>query len=659
MCGISAIISFEESDIVSNIFKMTRIVRHRGPDDEGYAVFGGNPSDISTYGGDDTPESVYGSGLNYAPRQKHPSEVHGKLALGHRRLSIIDLSAKGHQPMSYKNGRYWIVYNGEIYNYIEIREELVKKGRSFVSCTDTEVILAAYEEWGEDCLNRFNGMWAFVIYDTIGNKVFAARDRFGVKPLFYWKVPGIDCFAIASEIKQFTVFGEWKPKVNEPRLYDFLIMGIRNHYSETMFKDVFELRGGEKLLFDLKSKKHKIYEWYNLEEKLSDLKIDFDSASRQFREIFTDSVRLRLRSDVKVGSCLSGGLDSSSIVSSANLILRKGNNEFMQETVSACYADKSCDEQAYFSEVLRKYDIVNHKVFPDSEFLLDNLDTLTWNQDEPIPSTGIYAQWKVFEEAKNHGLIVMLDGQGGDELMAGYHLYFDAYFWDLFRRRRIYSLLSEVSGFRKMHGYGLIDCVKFLGKGLLNEKKQLLARKLSKRNYCHWFKWESESEPMRYVKAGIKAMSLSHIRSTNLPMLLHFEDRNSMSFSIESRTPFLDYRLVEFLVSLPDHYKIYKGQTKYILRKGMEGIVPEKILQRHDKMGFATPETQWFYAKSENFKKRLIDSLDIFGDLIDKDQIIDSYNRDIKNRNLLVGSVYWRLVSAGNWAKIFKLKLSD
>jgi asparagine synthase (glutamine-hydrolysing) len=659
MCGISAIISFEESDIASNIFNMTRLISHRGPDDEGYAIFGGNPSDIKVYGGDDTPQSVYGAGLNYTPTQGHPVEMHGKLTLGHRRLSIIDLSAKGHQPMSYKNGRYWIVYNGEIYNYIEIRAELVNKGHCFVSGTDTEVILAAYDEWGEGCLDRFNGMWAFVIYDTMGNKVFAARDRFGVKPLFYWKIPGLDCFAIASEIKQFTVFNEWKPKINEPRLYDFLSMGIRNHHSETTFRDVFELRGGEKLLFDFKGKKHEILVWYMLEDKLSDLNIDFDTASRQFRDLFTDSVRLRLRSDVKVGSCLSGGLDSSSIVCTANFLLREKNSETFQETVSSCFKDKKYDEEEYFSEVLKKYNIINHKVYPDSQELFDKLDKLTWYHDEPIPTTGMFAQWKVFEEAKKHNIPVMLDGQGGDELLAGYHLYYDAYFWELLSGFKMKTLFQEMSSYRDMHKYGRVDCGKFIAKMLLGKRAQDLLKTISKRNQSGWFNWKCEKNRIDYLRNSIKDMSISHLKSTSIPRLLHFEDRNSMAHSVESRVPFLDYRLVEFSLSLPSSFKINRGSTKYILRKSMRGLVPDRILNRYDKMGFVTSESDWIKNNSQMFRDVLLKSADLFSNFIDGKQIIKRWDKDILKDNIGVGSFYWRLVSAGIWFKKFRVSLNN
>ena len=656
MCGISAIISFEESDIVSNIFNMTKLVRHRGPDDEGYAVFGGNPADIRIYGGDDTPESVYGSGLNYTPTQKHPTEVHGKLALGHRRLSIIDLSAKGHQPMSYKNGRYWIVYNGEIYNYIEIRAELVKKGHCFVSGTDTEVILAAYDEWGEDCLNHFNGMWAFVIYDTIGEKVFAARDRFGVKPFFFWKSPA-GLYAIASEIKQFTVLPGWSPKINESKLSSFLFYGIRNHSETTMFKDVYELCGGHYFNYDFKKNEHSIIKWYDLNDKISFSKIDFEEASLKFRDIFTSSIDIRLRSDVKVGSCLSGGLDSSAIVCVANDLLRMKGKQDIQETVSCCFPEKIYNEEEYIDEVVNDKSVINHKIIPDMDSFKHQMDYYTWIYDEPIPTSNMYAQFKVFEEAKKKGLIVMLDGQGGDELFAGYHYFFNSYLRQLFFNRKFKSLFSEIMLFSRNQKLSVQEIVLKTGKSFFPKSVENIIRKLSGRDQHTWIKWNGDEEKIRIIKDDIAKMSIAYITSLNLPMLLHFEDRNSMAHSVESRTPFLDYRLVEFAINLPDEFKISKGQTKYIMRESLVNTVPGKILSRHDKMGFVTPEDTWIYNDAEFFKSSLKDACEFFGNLLDSSKVIERFNLDLNKKNILPGSIYWRIIIAHIWAKRFSLSI--
>ena len=656
MCGISAIISFEETDLISNVFKMTDMIRHRGPDDEGYAVFGINTSDIKIYGGDDTHQSVYGAGLNYTPAQKHPSKTHGKLALGHRRLSIIDLSAKGHQPMSYKNGRYWIVYNGEIYNYIEIRAELVKKGHCFVSGTDTEVILAAYDEWGEDCLNHFNGMWAFVIYDIMENKVFAARDRFGVKPFFFWKSPA-GFYAISSEIKQFTVLPGWSPKINESKLTSFLFYGIRNHSENTMFKDVYELCGGHFFKYDFKKNEHSIIKWYDLKDKTSFYKIDFEEASLKFRDIFTSSIDIRLRSDVKVGSCLSGGLDSSSIVCVANDLLRIKGKQDIQETVSCCFPQKIYNEEEYIDEIVMAKRVINHKITPDWDSFKNQIGYFAWVYDEPIPTSNMYAQFKVFEEARKNGLLVMLDGQGGDELFAGYHYFYNSYLRQLFFNLKFKSLFREILLFSKNQKLSVPEAVLKAGKSFLPKSVENLYRRMNGRDPHMWINWKGNKEKINIIKDEIAKMSIAYITSLNLPMLLHFEDRNSMANSVESRTPFLDYRLVELAISLPDEFKISYGQTKYIMRRALINTVPNKIMSRHDKMGFVTPEDTWIYNDKDFFMSNLKEACEFFSNLLDSSKVIERFNLDLKAKNILPGSIYWRIIIAHIWAKKFSLSI--
>jgi asparagine synthase (glutamine-hydrolysing) len=307
MCGISGLIALNNENIEGVLIKKyTDIIAHRGPDDDGFFL-------------------------------------EGSLALGHRRLSIIDLSKDGHQPMSYLE-KYVIVYNGEVYNYLELREELIKLGYSFRSKTDTEVMLAAYDAWGEDCLNRFNGMWAFILYDRSKKTVFCARDRFGVKPMYYSQIGNLLC--LGSEIKQFTVVPGWKAKANNKRLLDFLMLNVFDHTEETLFENVFQLKGGCKLVVDLQNNKWNVSRWYDLSKKISRTNGSERNADT-FLKLMKDSVNLRLRSDVKVGSCLSGGLDSSTIVCLVNELLKEKNKSEIQETVSSCFAEKQFDESTF------------------------------------------------------------------------------------------------------------------------------------------------------------------------------------------------------------------------------------------------------------------------------------------------------------------------
>jgi len=347
MCGITVIISQQINS--SQIKRMNDLIRHRGPDDEGYVFFADEKS--ICVGGKDTPSDVFIEPTPYQPIEliqdlKLSLDCH--LAFGHRRLAIVDLSGLGHQPMCDSDRRYWITFNGEIYNHVELRTELEILGYKFISHSDTEVILAAYRQWGENCLSRFNGMWAFAIYDRQEDSIFVSRDRFGVKPLYYWVSPE-GALAFASEIKQFTAMNGWRAKINPQRVYDFLAWGLTDHTDETLFDGVYQLAPGCCLTLKVKDYTDAIAEdgrlktksWYQLVPQV--FSGSFEDASEAFRQHLTDAVALRLRADVPVGSCLSGGLDSSSIVCLMNQLLHKKNASSLQKTFSACADIKRFD----------------------------------------------------------------------------------------------------------------------------------------------------------------------------------------------------------------------------------------------------------------------------------------------------------------------------
>jgi asparagine synthase (glutamine-hydrolysing) len=379
------------------------------------------------------------------------------VALGHRRLSIVDVSPAGHAPLSYR-GRYWITYNGEVYNYLELRAELEALGHRFVSHTDTEVVLAAFDQWGAASLSRMNGMFAFAIADRERLTVFVARDRWGIKPLYYWASPA-GFMAFGSEIKQFSVLPGWSPRMNGQRVYDFLNWRVTDHTAETLFAGVHQLRGGEYLELPwpapgasagcAPNAPMATRRWYELRPAL--FSGSFDDAAARFRELLTDSVRLRLRADVPVGSCLSGGLDSSSIVCAMDRLLRAGGGG-VQKTFSAYSEDPRFDEREYVEEVVRHTAVEPHAVTPGMDGAFDALGCMTWHQDEPFSSTSIYAQWNVFRLARENGVVVMLDGQGADEQLAGYHTFFAPRFAGLLTAGRLPTLWSEVRATRRLHG---------------------------------------------------------------------------------------------------------------------------------------------------------------------------------------------------------------
>ena len=664
MCGIGAIYSPDRGVSPNLLGAMQSVVRHRGPDDEGTVCFYSVDGPAVIAGGRDTPESAYAAPLPYAPQQQASEKNGAILALVHRRLSILDLSAFGHQPMCTSDRGCWIVYNGEVYNYLELREELEALGQVFISRSDTEVILAAYRTWGRDCLSRLNGMFAFVLFDRQRRKLFVVRDRFGVKPIYYWISPN-GLVAFASEIKQFTVLPGWQPRINGQRAYDFLHWGLMDHTDETLFEGVFQLRGGEALDLELDGRRlapgNRLpgYRWYDIDARSSS--VSLVNAGQEFRRLLTDSVRLRLRADVPVGSCLSGGLDSSSIVCIMNGLLRAQEAHALQKTFSACATIERFDERTYIDEVVRHTNIQPDYVYPDVDQLFSTLDRITWHQDEPFASTSIYAQWHVFKRAAESRVKVMLDGQGADEQLAGYHMYFAPRFFKLLRGLHWLTLWQEMQATKRMHGYPLSWGVKQMLNNALPEFLRQPLRQLAGKpgGAVPWLNLKKLGATVRdpFLEAGtarapsVKAMSCSQLTATSLPMLLHWEDRDSMAHSVEARVPFLDYRLVEFILGLPDDYKIARGETKRVLREGMRGVLPERVRTRVDKVGFVTPEEVWLREQEpEVFRKALRDAVEISRGII-RDSVLARLDE------MIVGTrpfsfLPWRLINFGTWIRV-------
>lgn len=629
MCGLAAIIGGTgRYDYNQILHEMTDIIGHRGPDCEG-----------------------------------HVSLLNGTILLGHRRLSILDLSNLGKQPMSYRDN-YWIIYNGEIYNYKELKSELMCYGYEFNSSTDTEIIMAAYDYWGKDCLNKFNGMWAFVLIDMRTCKAFIARDRFGVKPLYFW-TNSDGALAVASEIKQFSVFPDWTARLNGQRVYDYLRWGQSDHTNETMFNGVMQIGAGEAVELDMhisdKIQHLPVYQWYVLADRVGDTPKNDDNVGI-FYDIFLDSIKLRLRSDVKVGSCLSGGLDSSSIVCMVNDILNKKGSSDRQCIISACSKIKTYDESSYVKAVLNERDIASFIVYPEFGELLGVLGDMVWYQDEPFGSTSIFAQWKVFDVAEQNGLKVMLDGQGADEQLAGYHAFFAPYFTSLIKSCSLFKLFNEITCVHRVHGYNVLLAIKGILSCLAPEALCNLYRVYGSKNDVSpsWVNMAKiNALPINpAIQSGAKAdsiqsLSISQMTSSNLQKLLHWEDRDSMAHSVESRLPFLDYRLVEFVLGLPDSNKINNGVTKVILRESMKGILPEMIRGRMDKMGFLTPEEYWLRAYSDIFKKELNWAIEKAKGVL-TEECIARYDEILASRRPF-DSTIWRMICFGQWVERFNV----
>lgn len=658
MCGISALFTSSATFQAFLIKQMSTAIKHRGPDDEGYCLQAALGATVSAYGGPDTPPNVLIAAWPYCPKKElvDGNTTGCVAALGHRRLAILDLSPAGHQPMSPRGGDLWISYNGEIYNYLEIRQELIALGYHFTTDSDTEVILQAYQAWGTDCLNHFNGMFAFVIYDTRHAKIFAARDRFGVKPLYYWRSPR-GLLAFASEIKQFTVLPGWSPRLNAQRGYDFLNWGLIDHTAETLFQGVQQLRGGECLLIPLQQASKgplQPVRWYQLRPK--PFQGTFQQAACAFKDLLKDAVRLRLRADVPVGSCLSGGLDSSSIVCLVHSLLgEKGQ----QKTFSACSHHKRFDEREYIEHIIKQTGVEAHYTYPDVDHLLEKTADILWHQDEPYPTTSIYAQWQVFKSAKKQGVKVILDGQGADEQLGGYQGFFGNRVYDLFSQLKWGEMLQEIRCLKHKYPH-LQPWSQLLDKLVPEPLRQPLRRMLGKSSAGpHWLDLSllqaKDRHPCRGDKnSTVRDQSYQQLMHTSLPMLLHFEDRDSMAHSIESRTPFLDYRLVEFNLGLPSEYKVSKGWTKHVMREGLKDVLPPSICWRTDKMGFLTAEEEWVCRERPAEFSQLVEKS------IEMSQGIFKHSGKALSLGMIAGtypynSLLWRQITFSQWLELFGL----
>jgi asparagine synthase (glutamine-hydrolysing) len=560
-------------------------------------------------------------------------------------------------------GECWITYNGEIYNYVELRAELAAAGHAFHTGTDTEVILAAWREWGERCLARFNGMFAFALFDRRTRRLFAARDRFGVKPLYLWSTP-TGGLALASEVKQFTAHPHWSARVNGQRAYDFLNWGLSDHTGETLFASVRQLRGGEFLLTSLEAATSASPQrWYEL--RPAPFEGDFAAAAEQFRARLDDAVRLRLRSDVPVGSCLSGGLDSSTLVCTMRAQLGE-RAAARQNTFSAGSDVARYDERSFIAHVTAATCAVNHATVPSVGGLLAELDAVTWHQDEPFGSTSIYAQWCVFRLAREHGVAVMLDGQGADEALGGYHGYFGPHLAGLLRHGRWPMFWREAAAARALHGQSLALQAQLVANELLPAAVSDRLRRAAGRTVRAPAHLDlnrlgaaprSPHPPAVDLRTPIRSLGIAQLTALNLPMLLRYEDRDSMAHGVEARLPFLDYRLVEFCLGLPEEHKIAGGWTKRVLREAMRDRLPEAIRLRRDKLGFATAEEVWMRGPQRETFLQLVDqAVDDAGGIL-------TPAAKLKARRMLAGEepfgfLVWRFISFGAWLRLFNVRTS-
>jgi asparagine synthase (glutamine-hydrolysing) len=551
-----------------------------------------------------------------------------ELLLGHTRLSIIDLNEHSHQPMEIEN--LVLTFNGEIYNYLKIREELIALGHSFSTLSDTEVLLKSYQEWGEACVEKFNGMWAFSIFDKERKTLFLSRDRFGVKPLYY--IYDDERFIFASEIKALLPYLS-NIVANREELIRYVIYGVQEHREETMFHGVYRFPTAHNALYDMSGKQLSFKKYYSLKIDV-DADLGEESAIEKLQKLVERSIDLRLRSDVKVGMALSGGVDSNIIVSKAN----KHNKAI--ESFSSIYNSKEqIDENENIEHTVKKLDLKQHYIVSEIDGLINNIENISWMQDEPFDTLGIFAQYKVYEEMHENGVKVSLDGQGADEIFAGYGTYRTAIL-----RENIFSYGFLKEYFKHYKAFFLQDIKLLLISFFPKLFEWLYFKKRAKRIF---------NKKIAFVSSLKKSFSnfdnlnrkLKFDVEEYLSVLLRYVDRNSMAKSIESRAPFLDYKVINYAFELPSNLKYKNGFSKYILRKTFENDVSKEIIWNRDKKGFPVPQTEW--CKSDAFAL-------LANKYIEKSMLLKEL--DV---NLLVDKadpMYWKIVNIAIWEDVFKIE---
>ena len=646
MCGIAG--AFYREGFDSEILlKMSRRMQHRGPDGEGFLFV--EPNQVVPVAGNDTTPNCLNGRFDWLPKN---AEFQHQTVLGglvHRRLAIISTDESGHQPMSYNN-RYWISYNGEVYNYIEIRSELESLGLKFQTGSDTEVILAAYQQWGKSCLDRFNGMWSFVIYDHIEKTLFASRDRFGVKPFYYHNSAGK--FLFASEYKVLLASGEISRKLNEKAVFDYFVFSEIEYESQGFFEEILELDPGHFLTYDLKSEQIEVARYYSLPfvDESQTVKYSTGELIEITRQKLLDATRLRLRADVEVGSCLSGGLDSSAIVGMMRHLLPENHP---LHVFTAVFPGKESDESSWAQQMGDFAGAISHEVAPNAEMLLESLDELSFALDIPIWSTSTFAQFSVMKLVRDKGLKVVLDGQGGDELFGGYapHLYF---FWkglqasDRKNEMRAFGKNAQKFKWRQWFRYeGVFKTGSFVSSEIYRRYFPGLDLLNKDFYYRHQTRFK-KNESKQWV--DLNSRLAWEMDNSTLKAYLRCEDRCSMWHSVESRTPFSDdHVLAEWSFSLPGKLKISNNTGKVLLREAAKPFMPTAIYNRRDKKGYSTPNNEWI-------RKIAPDVMSIFeqsdiNQFIDVKKLMKSYNTFFYPSGNQDDGRIFKFISFASWLK--------
>ena len=628
MCGIVGIVKSPAIDIPTGVLKkMTADVSHRGPDDE---------------------EVIFLS-FNTETRW-HPSNIAEdgwSVALGSRRLSILDLSAAGRMPMVYRS-KYWITYNGEIYNFLELRAELQLLGHTFYSSSDTEVILAAYAEWGTDCFSRFRGMWGLLIFDCTRNEAILCRDRLGIKPLYLWQTPGV--VVVVSEIKQFLSLPGFKSRINPITAAEYLRTGYEDP-SRSFFRDIQAIPAGSWVKVPLNTLMPATPQEYWHPEKIQVSVKNVEEAGRLFADKLRESVRIHLRSDLPVGCALSGGLDSSSIAMLVNEL--KGDQDSPLHTFTSTFPGDKTDERKYVEAIVSRIRGIPHYVSPDPTTFLEELDCFLRTHDEPIGSLSMYASYCIARLTKGAGISVTLNGQGGDEILSGY---WQTYFFHLRELARYGHILPLIG-----HFVGSV-----LGKGnphLVAQVPLMLKRYRARSRpgslvALHNLPGNDISPVLKKMLAlNEQAWRLEEIRNMFLPRLLKWDDRNSMAFSVEGRYPFLDHELIELCLSFSPELLYHYGWTKWPLRVGLKNTLPKSILYRRAKFGFEVPQDKWLCGPLRTALERWLKQDRPVWEYVERAEVqrLAYHTWQLNGKRNEPGQALFRLFVFDRWIEIFNV----
>ncbi|MCO6431145.1 MAG: asparagine synthase (glutamine-hydrolyzing) [Deltaproteobacteria bacterium] len=645
MCGIAGTVNPagipRPDELTKNLWSA---LRRRGPDGRGYCALGDGV--LSTGFGEQLPEGS-------------PTAL-----LTHTRLSIIDLSDAALQPMLSEDGRFAIVFNGEIYNYRELRDELSRAGYSFKTASDTEVLLNSYRHWGKEALNRLVGMFAFALLDAKKETLFLARDPFGIKPLYYTLTGGN--FSFASTLRAIFTFPGVARRINPLRLFLYLRFGITDYGAASLIQDVSQLPPAHYLEVSLKDPGDvaPCRYWEAAGEK-ENVNISFNEAALKLREMMLKSVELHLRSDAPVGFALSGGIDSSALLCAAREVC---DSERSLTAFSYVPANSAISEERWIDMLAKHARAAVHKVTPTAEDLLGDLDELIEEQGEPFASTTMYAQFRVQKLAAQHGVKVMIEGQGADEILAGYPQYRAARLASLFRQRRWRDAVRFTLGCSRYPEGAfqevILKSLQYILPQGLQEIAHIAAGKPIIPRWLNgeWFRARGAVYLPRGRLEGKDVLIADLKRTLNelcIPHLLRHGDRNSMAFSIESRVPYLIPEIVKFAYGLPEHFLISpRGETKHLLRAAMRGIVPDAVLDRKDKVGFDTPETEWLRTLGPHIesilKSRTAKGIEAFS----SERVLHHW--EMINRGKRSADNYvWRCVNLVKWAELSGIDLNE